>query len=101
MKRLNVAIKFNIVRSQCELKLTVEGEGYFLPARLSGPPEDCCPAEGEACITRVLLEDGSVWTGQLSEEEEERASDMLMDEVIEAWERAQGPELDYGDLYDV
>ena len=42
---------------------TAEGEAYYQAARISGPPEQCSPEEGEAhitsiTITQVLDEDG-------------------------------------------
>ena len=36
-----------------DIEITVEWEGYYERGRLSGPPEDCYPSDGEIDILSV------------------------------------------------
>ena len=80
------------------VKLEVEGRSYFTPGRLSGPPEDCYPDEGETEIQSVIGPDGKDWQDQLTEEEESMIIDMIQENVSQGLD---GPDPDdYYDDYD-
>lgn len=59
--------------------LTVSYSGYHLPAKTSGPWEDCYPEEGELNLDSVVLQDGRDITDKLNQR--------YTDKLIEAcWE---------------
>ena len=47
-----------IVRKDIEIDLEIEGTGYYVPGRYSGPPEYCYPEDSDAEILSVRLKDG-------------------------------------------
>lgn len=67
-----------------ETLVTVEfTQTPFIPARISGPPEDCYPAEGgEVDIQRAWTEaDG--WNAKYSDTEEEKWTEWLQENPAE------------------
>ena len=79
-------------------EVELEVEGYIeplTPARISGPPEDCYPAEGGfAEISRVTVVD----TGDAFETTKEQ-DEALSEALYEAWEDYDNDEYDYDDDY--
>ena len=73
----------------CELYVTLHCEGYYEPAKISGPPENCYPAEGED-IREVIRMDVDDREGamELIEHEGKRGYFLpaeLVDEIVEDW----------------
>jgi hypothetical protein len=65
--------------------LYIEGDGTpYVPAKLSGPPENCYPAEGgETWIISILDADGKPWKGELTDSQEADVDEKLF-EALEA-----------------
>ena len=61
-----------------EIMVDVEYDAYYLPAKVSGPPENCYPEESEMNINSVKDGDGH----------EVALSERQMEQIIdEAWEQ--------------
>jgi len=85
----------------CEYELTIVGDVEpYIPANLSGHPDNWTPPEGgSSCVESVLVEVNGVlkrWTGKLTAEEETGAEQALYDQ-FEDYE----PEPDYDDYHEV
>jgi hypothetical protein len=93
-------ITFNVLRDdpqgqEQELDLLVTANVTPVrPARISGPPENCYPAEGGEVEIESIKLDGSPWTGTLTEAEEEE----LRLEILE--DADEGDSFKEPDLYD-
>jgi hypothetical protein len=78
----------------------VEVSGLFspyIPARLSGPPEDCYPAEGGECEDFTATVDGKEFP--LASDEEDYAIEKLAGLATED-DGYDGPEYEPDDFYD-
>lgn len=53
------------------VELTVTGSGYYTPARLYGPPEDCYPSDGELEIESIIGPDDKEWSLLITELEKD------------------------------
>ena len=53
-----------------DVEVEVKWEGFYHRARISGPPEDCYPAEGEMDLLSVKRTDNSESVHLLSAQEE-------------------------------
>jgi len=65
----------------------------YVPAYTSGLPENCYPAEGGEAEIEVILHEGKVWDGELTEAERESVEAKLFECMQE-----DGPDPD--DYYD-
>jgi len=65
-----------------EIPIVVQWEGYYQREKISGPPEDCYPAEGEMEITHV--EPAGDWPEGLSADEFALAVSKAQDRLTEA-----------------
>lgn len=70
--------------------LKVEGSAYFTPGRLSGPPENCYPDEGDCEIIACVGPDGKDWESQLTHSER----DAILDQIQEEVSSDEGPDPD-------
>jgi len=78
--------------------LHVSSRSYFQPGRLSGPPEDCYPDEGETEVESIIGPDGKDWTAQLTHSEYFAIQEMIEENVKDGLD---GPDPDdYYDDYD-
>ena len=77
------SVNMTIERDGQEIDLHIYGEGYYDSGRLSGPPEDCYPPEGEIEITAIESGVGP-WKGELTDEEHEEAISLLWDGSVPA-----------------
>lgn len=82
-----------------ELELEVIGTSYFTPGRLSGPPEDCYPDEGETEILTVTL-NSKAFLGDLSKDETQEAESLISEAVQEDDGPASEPDYDEPDYDD-
>jgi len=83
--RPSATIEFMIERDDEEIELVIEGDiEPYVPAKLSGPPENCYPAEGGyAEITKV---EPNV---ELTEEEAKQAEEKLYESYEEDFREAE------------
>ena len=86
--KINASCCLYIQRSDEELELDISASGYYDPGRLSGPPENCYPPEGDLEIISIEL-DGKKWDGQLTGDEYNKVIEKL-------WENSS----DEKDYYD-
>ena len=91
-------IDFEVERGEEEdykvIKLEITGHvSAYVPAKTWGPPENCYPAEGGEAEIEVILHDGKVWDGELTDSERETVEEMLFQEMQD-----DGPDPD--DYYD-
>lgn len=89
MPKISASCCFCVTRGEEELELDISAKGYYDPGRLSGPPEDCYPPEGELEITSIEL-DGKKWDGRLTDEEHDKVVEKL-------WDSQESDEEDYYD----
>ena len=71
-------------REEDTIEVTVEWEGYYEPATLGGPWEDCYPSDGEIDIISVTDTSGDTVT--VTQEFEEYLIDKAWDEFHEQGE---------------
>lgn len=86
-----------------EIELEIEGVATpYVPARLSGHPDNWCPAEGgEVEIEHILL-DGKPWDGELTDSERQYAEEEILEAArLDAEEaRAEAQIAAYEDRYE-
>lgn len=83
------------------LTLNVEGRSYFQEGRLSGPPENCYPDEGDTEIMAAVGPDGKDWTAKLTHSEMFTIQDMIEDNLdLDGPDYDDDYEDDYDDRYD-
>ena len=85
-----------VMREEDEIELTIKGSSYFQHGRLSGPPEDCYPDEGETEILEIMHED-KLWIGELTKAEIDKALELLSEAVAGAGD--DDPDVDYDDNF--
>lgn len=75
---MQIKTEFVIERGEEEIELTILGDVEpYIPANLSGHPDNWTPPEGgHACVEVVLLGD-QLWDGELTSEEEKKAEEAL------------------------
>ena len=85
--REEVEMAHTLVRGYDDLSLIVLGEiEPFVPGRLWGRPEFCCPDEGGyVVISGILTEDRKPWDGELTPAEESAVEEALESFVDRAW----------------
>ena len=93
----------SVERDEEEIELEISGTiEPYTPAKMSGHPDTWYPEEGgEVEITGILF-NGVPWTGELTEDEVNKAKEALQEESQEGFfEPDDGPEPDYdGPEYD-
>jgi hypothetical protein len=100
-------IEFSVERGEVEIALLVRGNvSPIIQGQYSGPPERCYPSEGgEVEIVEILAPvDGTwsklcppKWDGELTEEETERAEELLREEAEKADAARYDDEADWED----
>lgn len=75
----NHEIDYTLTRDEQQIVLLIQYDvAPFTPARIGGPPEDCCPAEGgEVLRMRAIAEDDSEL--QLTQVENEQLSSYIQE----------------------
>lgn len=63
------------------LSLTVNGSGYYTPARIHGDPNDCYPEDSDYELNSATDPGGYDWLSELTEEEHDEAIGILIDKV--------------------
>lgn len=71
---------FTIERGDNEIDLYITGDGYYDPGRISGPPEDCYPPEGDMEIVSIETDDGPYF-GELSDKEHDQIITALFENL--------------------
>ncbi len=66
-----------------EIELTISGSAYFRSGKLSGPPEDCYPDEGDVEMEECKDANGVDWTNLLTDKERERILEKIEEEARE------------------
>lgn len=84
------------------ITLEVSGSSYFVPGKISGPPEDCYPDEGDTEIESVIGPDGKDWYDRLSSSEINSIMSALAENVENSdYDDYDGSDDDrYDDYYD-
>lgn len=69
----------------------IEGSGSpYVPAKVSGPPENCYPAEGgDTWIIDIHDADGNKWKGELTDGQEVDVSEKIFEALEEAAQDAK------------
>jgi hypothetical protein len=49
-------LSFSVVVQDGDVTLDVEAEVWFTPGKVTGPPEDCYPPEGEVEVKSVFID---------------------------------------------
>ncbi len=65
-----------------ELRVVAEIEEY-IPAKITGPPENCYPEQGGNAYIIEIFEGDQVWSGELTCEEEEDILDKIYEKELE------------------
>ena len=75
---MQVEIEFFVYRGEEEIALTIWGDVEpYVPANLSGHPDDWTPPEGGySCVEAIFL-NGRLWDGKLTAEERKDAEEVL------------------------
>jgi len=65
-----------------EIVLSISGNGYYMPAKLCGPPEDCYPEEEE--LEWIAEDDsGKNWSEELTDDEISDIEEKLVELIKE------------------
>ncbi len=84
-----IEIEFCVEREDDEIELTILGYAEpYVPANYRGHPDNWTPPEGGGSGVEDILLDGKPWSGTLTIEEEQRASEEIYHRFIDEQEAA-------------
>jgi hypothetical protein len=77
---------FYVERGEEELELVaVLNVEPYIPAKISGPPENSYPEEGGDCEIEAILKDNKLWDGTLTKSEKDNVIEYGYQEAIESF----------------